>query len=188
MRRWIVPIILFAIAMILLIYNIIKYNHTKLNIALILGTYIITFIIELGTLPFTASNDKKIMGASIDELARISGITPFLLLGILIIVSVICLKYLKNKTMMNNHKYIIGITILVIIIFYKLIPTYMKTDGIIGMPADIGRLYEYTEVEILEYKINEYLKIMPEYILYIQIFILLIMSNFKKIIKEEKNE
>lgn len=109
MRRWIVPIILFVIAMILLIYNIIKYNHTKLNIALILGTYIITFIIELGTLPFTASNNEKIMGTSIDEIARISGITPFLLLGILIIISVISLKYLKNKTMMNHYKCIIGI-------------------------------------------------------------------------------
>lgn len=89
--------------------------------------------------------------------------------------------------MMNHYKSIIGITILVIIIFYKLIPTYMKTNGIIGMPAEIEHLYEYTEVEILEHKINEYLKIMPEYILYIQIFILLIMSNFKKIIKEEND-
>ncbi len=55
------------------------------------------------------------------------------------------------------------------------------------MPAEIEHLYEYTEVEILEHKINEYLKIMPEYILYIQIFILLIMSNFQKIIKEEND-
>lgn len=168
-----------VLAIILLIYNIIKKNNIKLNICLMIYTVFISLIIELDIFGIILTKGDFIISSPVIKIT----------FSIIILLIILGISSIKCKLKYSNHckkidkitkKYLIGITIIILLTIFNVI------DIIIFAPGKGGYFEKFYKYEILEERLKFYLEILPQLILYIQIYIAFIASNLKKC--EKKGE
>lgn len=171
---------------VLFIYNIIKKNNIKKNALLIIWTILISVTLEslLGILllkgDFIIRGEE---GISIPPIPNFSTILLLIILGSLSIKGFLEYRNNYKTTTKINRKYILGITIIILATIFTII---YKIGVVYPIPKSTMYIENFYKDVILEERLKSYLKILPQLILYIQIYIAFIANNLKKCEKKDK--